>query len=280
MRLIDADALIMSLDKRHEHWHEIVSSENKEIEYAHQYAVNVIRNAPTAEPTGDLIRREDAIKAVTIAVLADKDEIEALEALPSAEGGDADMTVIPEGTGLMQPCPDNGADLISRADAIEAVKETLSGNVYWDYVCDAVSSLSALPSADAEPKWNCTANFVAEQLERLKDMTDEERIKLLHILFPSAEAEPSLKAIKRQIDEHWYLDPPSAEAVQGWIPCSERLPSEKDDRVLVTKRGKVRIATYSEFDGTWYVGEMCAVGGEDPIAWMPLPKPYKGGDDK
>ena len=71
-----------------------------------------------------------------------------------------------------------------------------------------------------------------------------------------------------------------AEAVQGWIPCSERLPSEKDGQVLVTKRGKVRIATYSEFDGTWYVGEMCAVGGEDPIAWMPLPTPYKGGDDK
>ena len=70
-----------------------------------------------------------------------------------------------------------------------------------------------------------------------------------------------------------------AEAVQGWIPCSERLPMEKDDWVLVTKRGKVRIATYSEFDCTWYVGEMCAVGGEDPIAWMPLPTPYKGGDE-
>lgn len=62
-----------------------------------------------------------------------------------------------------------------------------------------------------------------------------------------------------------------------WIPCNERLPSEKDGQVLVTKRGEVRIATYSEFSGTWYVGEMCAVGGEDPIAWMPLPKPYKGG---
>ena len=69
---------------------------------------------------------------------------------------------------------------------------------------------------------------------------------------------------------------PSAEA--EWIPCSERLPSEKDGQVLVTKRGEVRIATYSEFSGTWYVGEMCAVGGEDPIAWKPLPKPYKGCD--
>lgn len=43
-------------------------------------------------------------------------------------------------------------DTISRAEAIEAVKETLSGNVYWDYVCDAVNTLSALPSAEAEPK--------------------------------------------------------------------------------------------------------------------------------
>ena len=89
MRLIDADALIQSLEKKHAHWHELVSSENKEIEYAHQYAVNVIRNAPTAEPTGDLISREDAINAVAIAVLADKDEIEALEALPSADAVDS-----------------------------------------------------------------------------------------------------------------------------------------------------------------------------------------------
>lgn len=63
-----------------------------------------------------------------------------------------------------------------------------------------------------------------------------------------------------------------------WIPCSERLPSEKDGSVLVTKRGEVMIAIHSEFSDTWYLGDMCAVGGEDPIAWMPLPKPYKGGD--
>lgn len=32
-----------------------------------------------------------------------------------------------------------------------------------------------VPSADAEPKWNCTASFVAEQLDRLRKMTDEEK---------------------------------------------------------------------------------------------------------
>lgn len=49
MRLIDADALIQSLEKKHAHWHELVSEENKEIEFAHSYALNVIRNAPTAD---------------------------------------------------------------------------------------------------------------------------------------------------------------------------------------------------------------------------------------
>ena len=55
--------------------------------------------------------------------------------------------------------------------------------------------------------------------------------------------------------------------VQQWIPCSERLPKE-DGRYL---------CTYSDFgtcvdfglytDGQWII---------EPIAWMPLPQPWKG----
>lgn len=54
-----------------------------------------------------------------------------------------------------------------------------------------------------------------------------------------------------------------------WIPCSERLPKE-DGRYL---------CTYSDFgtcvdfglytDGQWII---------EPIAWMPLPQPWKGAD--
>ena len=50
----------------------------------------------------DLISREDAIKAVAIAVLADKDELEAIKAIPSVQVS---------------------GDLISRQDAIEAVRK-------------------------------------------------------------------------------------------------------------------------------------------------------------
>ena len=56
MRSIDADALIQSLEKKHEHWHELVSEENKEIEFAHSYALNVIRNAPTADAKPTVIQ--------------------------------------------------------------------------------------------------------------------------------------------------------------------------------------------------------------------------------
>lgn len=103
-------------------------------------------------------------------------------------------------------------------------------------------------------------------------MKKEEAIELLEDLYGAIEDNQG-----RDYDEafHMAIEVLSADAVQGWIPCSERLPSEKDGQVLVTKHSEVRIATYSEFSGTWYVGEMCAVGSEDPIAWMPLPMPYR-----
>lgn len=138
-------------------------------------------------------------------------------------------------------------DLIRRADAIEAVH-----------------------------------NWYDQPYKDIKDyIRGVDKIALDIEALPSAE--PSLKAIKRQIDEHWYLDPPSAEAVQVWIPCSERLP-EKGEVVLITNgKGNVRCGQYrSEYDvrgGThywWWKGKTV----ESVLAWQPLPTPYKGGDDE
>ena len=87
----------------------------------------------------------------------------------------------------------------------------------------------------------------------------------------------------------------SAEAVHGWIPCSERLPSAEDCPMdcMVTRRSKY-VGNYTdmavaEADGTWthedwkaiaIKGEATCISTRDAdiIAWMPLPKPYKGGD--
>lgn len=60
------------------------------------------------------------------------------------------------------------------------------------------------------------------------------------------------------------------EPVMRWIPCSERLPEwneHVDDMVLVCYgNGSVRFNTFLK--GEWCQG--------NPIAWMPLPEPYKG----
>lgn len=65
----------------------------------------------------------------------------------------------------------------------------------------------------------------------------------------------------------------------GWIPCSEKLPSEKDGCVLICdEKGRINLGKYSEHNITWYIGAMYAVGGAKVIAWMLLPEPYKEGE--
>ena len=68
---------------------------------------------------------------------------------------------------------------------------------------------------------------------------------------------------------------PPVTPTQSWIPVSERLPKESDGAVLITVNGEVNTGRYSEFSNTWYKGDMRGVGGDDPIAWQLLPKPYE-----
>ena len=100
---------------------------------------------------------------------------------------------------------------------------------------------------------------------------------------------------------------PSAEPKQGeWIPCSERLP-EDIRPVLVTWKntdpasyyqyivGKHFIGTAHYCKGKWYwyssvTEDLLAEYGKcdseefdeaiEAVAWMPLPKPWKGADDE
>lgn len=89
----------------------------------------------------------------------------------------------------------------------------------------------------------------------------------------------------------------SAEAVQGWIPVSERLPSAEDCPMdcMVTRKSKF-VGNYvdmavAEANGTWTHEDWKAITIDgkatcistrdaDIIAWMPLPEPYKGGEDE
>lgn len=59
---------------------------------------------------------------------------------------------------------------------------------------------------------------------------------------------------------------------QRWIPCSERLP-EKNCRCLTTNTA---LGAFEVDFNVWINGEWL-YPNKKPIAWMPLPEPYKGG---
>lgn len=68
---------------------------------------------------------------------------------------------------------------------------------------------------------------------------------------------------------------PSAQPMQ-WIPCSERLPDGRLNKsyLVQDKDGRRAVGTYTNW------GWMFAHYMNDPVAWMPLPEPYKGGDEE
>lgn len=80
--------------------------------------------------------------------------------------------------------------------------------------------------------------------------------------------------------ERILVEVPSAE--QRWIPCSERMP-ERSDYYLVTEvlafdEGEypdvvsVKLEWYSTINKAWH--------DIPPVAWMPLPEPYKERSEK
>lgn len=68
-----------------------------------------------------------------------------------------------------------------------------------------------------------------------------------------------------------------------WIPCSERLPEDKCD-VLIQFGWNMAVGCID--GGDWRINSgdaWCTEVAEDdgkPIAWTPLPEPYKEGADK
>ena len=83
-------------------------------------------------------------------------------------------------------------------------------------------------------------------------------------------------------------------AEQRWIPCSERLPEERDagilkklgtskrsDYVLITVDVKGERMTYvgCTYDGIWNWDKKYAFPDYKVIAWMPLPEPYRVGGE-
>lgn len=163
------------------------------------------------------------------------------------------------------------SDLISRADAIEAIQNAYCkpckerGDDYHEIRCracdfdDAIIQIDAVPSADAE-------TVLCALADRTCPFQGNEFVWCLtcpHI------SEEDRELVKRTVSEQKTVE---------WIPCSERLPRTGDDILVTFSDGEVNIII-SARPKAWVKYEE-ANNLIFPVAWMPLPTPYKGGDDE
>lgn len=191
----------------------------------------------------DLIRRDDAIRELNGACSTWEDDAKVQEIV------------------MAIPSEKPTCDLISRADAIEAVRKELvcdGRHETHDKTCRFIADvlLSALPSADA----------VSREVYDKRTQADERIID----------------SYRREFSEV-----ASAEAVQRWVPCSERLP--EFPFISCDAHGNLHIPqgifTFEDSRGTWciddvYDDKQTLHYGNRIIAWMPLPTPYKGGGEE
>ena len=131
-------------------------------------------------------------------------------------------------------------DLISRQAAIDAVKGRFSMPV--DNLI--VEVIGALPSAQPE------AHVIKLRMDIDKDAF--------------------LEAWKAAQKDMTFLPPEN----DGWIPVSERLP-EKRGCYLVTNSDHAEF----EADINYWVDGHWLFPNDNPIAWRPLPEPYKGDEE-
>ena len=126
-------------------------------------------------------------------------------------------------------------------------------------------------------------------------MTKQQVIDILEAYKPSGNIYNGYNSIEEKIDERIcclideIIESVKCESDNEWIKCSERLPEESDGTVLVCfpdefpysnkepyvnakHNQRVRIASYSQFNNTWYSG-FGVIGEVRPIAWMLLPEP-------
>lgn len=106
-------------------------------------------------------------------------------------------------------------------------------------------------------------------------MTREEKQKAIYALNKSVPlmgtTQEGFIVYKQTINK--VVDWLEQESKAEWIPCSERLPLERN-AVLVWSINNTYCA-YLE-DGKWYIFGAYDWELKEVTAWMPLPEPYKG----
>lgn len=103
-------------------------------------------------------------------------------------------------------------------------------------------------------------------------MTDEKALEILEMFLHK---QCSLKRTEFAYDANtvWHAVNMAAEALEAsqWIPCSERLPEEREQVLVYIDRPTNQICVSARTDVTYWIG----LGHVNVLAWMELPKPYE-----
>lgn len=172
------------------------------------------------------------------------------------------------------------SDLINRADAIEAVAEEWLSEASAEspYVNDddigeyrklAEELFEDVPSADADA------------YTRITGLVPDARPQMEHDrewIIGCIKHDGFIKTDRFDKANQIILNALSADAVHGWIPCSERLPDEGQGVIVTVDDNvyKIKVGSCIYSNGRFH----SLYNDLTVTAWMPLPTPYKGGDDE
>lgn len=175
---------------------------------------------------------------------------------------------------------------LTRKETIERLKQNKAAAEYYAGQSRINAEIeNSLKDSEAFDMAIETLSADAVQGERGHMMIDGNKLMLAlsewwYSSFGLEETEES-KAIHKVMDEvERYVD--HEKSADYWIPCSERLPSE-DGFYIATCDGEIcgedqPFTGFAEFENRKWVDD------EDDyqcvLAWMPLPKPWKGADDE
>lgn len=122
-------------------------------------------------------------------------------------------------------------------------------------------------------------------------ITREEAIKILEMfLHKQCDLERTKFAYSQE--EIWHAVKMATESLEldnnlskdsKWIPCSERLPDTKTKpyQSVLLQVGNSIVVGYVNSAGQWFVDTgdgWCSELDDKPVAWQPLPEPYKEGE--
>ena len=203
---------------------------------------------------------------------------------------------------LNDDVPDtNDGETISRQAAIDAVAEGLK-RTFVEYRDVAEKIVNKVPSAHrATGEWctdckeydterHCCPRFNRVIRDALKDAQPDMLGDGTLIVTVPHGTEVGRVLVQEEGTHNgalYYTDP---QPEQRWIPCEERSPKidmsypHHDDYLVQYDSGNMDVASWSNVNRFWtdHVTEPYwnCVQFAKVVAWMPLPKPWKGEDDE